>query len=94
MIICGNCPYLEDCNGSYECPFWEDDDYDEYDEQLTIQKMQQEGLYMKLIVYNNKMGDIVRIGLYDENNKWIKWISKKLLDKYIDEVEEVENQII
>ena len=49
---------------------------------------------MKLIIYNNKMGDIVRIGLYDENNKWIKWISKKLLDKYIDEVEEVENQII
>ena len=39
MIICGNCPYLEDCNGSYECPFWEDDDYDEYDEQLTIQKI-------------------------------------------------------
>ena len=37
---------------------------------------------MKLIVYNNKMGDIVRIGLYDENNKWVKWISKKLLDKY------------
>ena len=49
---------------------------------------------MKLIVYNNKMGDIVRIGLYDENNKWVKWIGKKLLDKYIDEVEEVENQII
>ena len=54
MIICGNCPYLEDCNGSYECPFWEDDDYDEYDEQLTIQKMQQEVFiisYCKIYTY-------------------------------------------
>ena len=41
---------------------------------------------MKLIIYNNKLGDVVRIGLYDDN-KWIKWISKKLLDKYVDEVE-------
>ena len=49
MIICGNCPYLEDCNGSYECPFWEDDDYDEYDEQLTIQKMQQEDLFPPIV---------------------------------------------
>ena len=49
---------------------------------------------MKLIIYNNKLGDTVRIGLYDDNNKWIKWIGKKLLDKYIDEVEEVENKII
>ena len=49
---------------------------------------------MKLIIYNNKLGDTVRIGLYDDNNKWIKWIGKKLLDKYVDEVEEVENKII
>ena len=49
---------------------------------------------MKLIIYNNKLGDIVRIGLYDDNNKWIKWIGKKLLDKYVDEVEKVENKII
>ena len=42
MISCGNCSYLEDCDENYDCPFWEDDDYDEYDEQLTIQKMQQE----------------------------------------------------
>ena len=34
---------------------------------------------MKLIIYNNK---------------WIKWVSKKLLDKYVDEVEDVENKII
>ena len=34
---------------------------------------------MKLIIYNNKMGDIVRIGLYDENNKWVKWIGKNYL---------------
>ena len=32
MISCGTCPYLEDCDENYECPFWEDDDYDEYDE--------------------------------------------------------------
>ena len=49
---------------------------------------------MKLIIYNNKLGDVVRIGLYDDNNKRIKRISKKLLDKDIDEVEEVENKII
>ena len=49
---------------------------------------------MKLIIYNNKLGNVVRIGLYDDNNKWIKWIGKKLLDKYVDEVEEVENKII
>ena len=49
---------------------------------------------MKLIIFNDKLGNIVRIGLYDENNKWVKWIGKKLLDKYIDEVDEVENQII
>ena len=49
---------------------------------------------MKLIVFKNKMGNIFRIGLYDENNKWVKWIGKKSLDKYINEVEEVENRII
>ena len=49
---------------------------------------------MKLIIFNNNLGDIVRIGLYDENNKWVKWIGKKLLDKYIDKVDVVENQII
>ena len=27
MISCGNCPYLDDCEENYECPFWEDDDY-------------------------------------------------------------------
>ena len=49
---------------------------------------------MKLIIYNNKIGDIVRIGLYDKNGKWIKWIGKKQLDIYIDKVESVENKII
>ena len=29
MISCGNCPYLEDCDENYECPFWEDDEDDE-----------------------------------------------------------------
>ena len=97
MIICADCPYLYDCEGNDDCPFLDDyEDYedDEDDYQLSTQILHQEDLYMKLIVFNNKMGDIVRIGLYDENNKWIKWISKKLLDKYIDEVEEVENRII
>ena len=49
---------------------------------------------MKLIIYNNEIGDIVRIGLYDKNGKWIKWIGKKQLDIYIDKVESVENKII
>ena len=26
MISCGNCPYLDDCEENYECPFWEDED--------------------------------------------------------------------
>lgn len=49
---------------------------------------------MKLIIYNNEIGDIVRIGLYNTNGKWIKWIGKKQLDSYIDRVESVENKII
>lgn len=49
---------------------------------------------MKLIIYNNEIGDIVRIGLYDTNGKWIKWIGKKQLDSYIDRVESVENKNI
>ena len=49
---------------------------------------------MKLIIYNNEIGDIVRIGLYDKNGKWIKWIGKKQLDSYIDRVESVENKNI
>ena len=24
MNSCGNCPYLDDCEENYECPFWED----------------------------------------------------------------------
>ena len=31
MISCGNCPYLDDCEESYECPFWDDEDDEEYD---------------------------------------------------------------
>ena len=49
---------------------------------------------MKMIIFNNKLGDIVRIGLYDENGKWIKWLSKKLMDEYIDKVDSVENKIL
>ena len=26
MISCGNCPYLDDCDDNYECPFWDDED--------------------------------------------------------------------
>ena len=26
MIICGNCPYLDDCDNNDECPFWDDED--------------------------------------------------------------------
>ena len=30
MISCGNCPYLEDCEENDECPFWDDEDDEEY----------------------------------------------------------------
>ena len=29
MISCANCPFLDDCDGSDECPFWDDDEDDE-----------------------------------------------------------------
>ena len=31
MISCGNCPYLDDCEEDYECPFWEDEEDEEDD---------------------------------------------------------------
>lgn len=49
---------------------------------------------MKMIIFNNKLGETVRIGLYDENGKWIKWVGKKLIDEYIDKVDSVENKIL
>lgn len=48
---------------------------------------------LKIIVYNNDLGELVRIGLY-KNNKWVKWIKKKELDNYVDEVDELENKIL
>jgi len=45
---------------------------------------------IKLIVQNNSLGEIVRIGLY-ENDKWIKWIKKKELDLYVEKVDSIEN---
>lgn len=30
MISCGNCPYLDDCEENGECPFWDDEDDEEY----------------------------------------------------------------
>ena len=30
MISCGNCPYLDDCEEKNECPFWDDEDDEEY----------------------------------------------------------------
>lgn len=49
---------------------------------------------MKLIIFKNKLGDVFRIGLYDENDKWIKWISKKSVGIYYNEVDIVETRII
>ena len=31
MISCGNCPYLDDCEEDYDCPFWEDEEDKEED---------------------------------------------------------------
>lgn len=45
---------------------------------------------IKLIVQNNSLGEIVRIGLY-ENDKWVKWIKKKELDLYAEKVDSIEN---
>ena len=30
MISCGNCPYLDECEENDECPFWDDEDDEEY----------------------------------------------------------------
>ena len=30
MIDCDNCPYLDDCEENDECPFWDDEDDEEY----------------------------------------------------------------
>ena len=30
MISCGNCPYFDDCEENDECPFWDDEDDEEY----------------------------------------------------------------
>ena len=49
---------------------------------------------MKMVIFNNKLGEIIRIGLYDENGKWIKWVSKKLMNSYINKVDSVENKIL
>lgn len=49
---------------------------------------------MKMIIYNNSIGDIVRIGLYDNNGKWVKWVSKKSYESYIDKVDLIENKLI
>lgn len=46
---------------------------------------------MKLIIYNDCIGNITRIGLYKDNGKWVKWVSKKELDNYIEKVDSVEN---
>lgn len=48
---------------------------------------------LKIIIYNDDLGEIVRIGLY-KNNKWIKWIKKKELDNYVNKVDELENIIL
>lgn len=45
---------------------------------------------MKLIITHNKIGDIVRIGLYDDDGKWVKWVPKKQLDEYVEKVDSVE----
>jgi hypothetical protein len=45
----------------------------------------------KLIINQDCFGEIVRIGLYN-NGKWVKWIKKSELDKYIDMVDVVENK--
>lgn len=49
---------------------------------------------MKLIIYNDVTGEIVRIGLYSDSGKWLKWVPKKQLDKYVDECDEIENKNI
>lgn len=45
---------------------------------------------MKLIVFNDAIGHVARIGLYTNDDKWIKWIPKKELDKYAEEAYSVE----
>lgn len=49
---------------------------------------------MKLIIYNNEIGEVVRIGVYTDDGKWVKWLPKKDLDKYAEEAYSVENKNI
>lgn len=49
---------------------------------------------MKLIVYNNILGDIVRIGVYTDDNKWVKWLPKKDLNEYVEKSYSVENKTV
>ena len=46
---------------------------------------------MKLIFFHGFTGNVVRVGLYKDNGKWVKWVSKKEVDKYVEEVEFIEN---
>lgn len=47
---------------------------------------------MKLIIFNDCIGHIARIGLYSNDDKWIKWIPKKELDRYVEECDTIENK--
>lgn len=49
---------------------------------------------MKLIIYNDCTGNIARIGVYTDDNKWVKWLPKKDLDKYVEQAYSVENKNI
>lgn len=49
---------------------------------------------MKMIIYINSNVDIVRIGLYDNNGKLVKWVSKKSYKSYIDKVDLIEPKLI
>lgn len=48
---------------------------------------------MKIIVFHNKLGEIVRAGIYVKE-KWQKWLPLKQLEKYIEEADEIENKNI
>ena len=48
---------------------------------------------MKIKIFKNSLGEVTRIGLYNEIGKWIKWLPKKKFEEYKNKVESIEEVI-
>ena len=80
MISCGNCPYLDDCEENDECPFWEDDEWEVWDEELfvfndgAILIELAEGRKGKVRVFVGECTHIdLNLNLLEETNEWVEF---------------------